>query len=303
MTGITLVLAAAVLAVLAVAVALVLGWANRAFAVFVDPLVEKLQAELPGSNCGGCGFVGCGEYAAALASGSARPTLCGPGGASCAERLGTILGVAIEKSLPYRAVVHCSATWEDRLQRHEYRGESTCAGANLVAGYQGCTYGCLGLGDCVRACDYDAIHVVDGLARVDYEKCTGCQACAKVCPRNIISMAPFRRERMLVVACSNKDFGIEVKNVCRTGCIGCKACAKANPALITMHDNVPVIDYEQYAQNEPSLQGVLDACKMESLMFVGKPTPRDVAAVAGEPDAERIEADFKTTVDDTEWWG
>jgi electron transport complex protein RnfB len=235
----TILLAGCILSVLAVAMAFVLGWANQAFFVAVDPKVEAIADALPGANCGGCGYVGCGEYAEAVAKGECDVTLCAPGGAGCAKRLADIMGVKVDESAPQRAVVHCSAGWDERLGRTEYRGEPTCAAANLVAGYQGCTYGCLGLGDCVRSCDYDAIHVVNGLAVVDYNKCVGCKACSAVCPRNIISMVPFKSERMMVVACSNEDFGNEVKSVCKTGCIGCKACTRKNE-LVQMSGNTSI---------------------------------------------------------------
>ena len=158
---VTVVLAAAVLVVLAVSMAWVLGWA---FHVEVDPLVEAVVAALPGANCGGCGFVGCGEYAEAVVGGRAAVTLCAPGGTACAAELAQILGVEVDQTDPYRAVVHCAAGYGARLGRVPYEGEPTCAAANLVAGVQGCVFGCLGLSDCTRACDYDAIHTVDGLA-------------------------------------------------------------------------------------------------------------------------------------------
>jgi ferredoxin len=177
----------------------------------------------------------------------------------------------------------------------------TCAAANLVAGVQGCAYGCLGLGDCVRACRYDAIHVVDGLATVDYDRCIGCKACSQVCPRNIISMVPFKTERMFVVACSNKDMGPDVRLVCEVGCIGCQACSRKSE-LIEMDGNLPIVDYEKY---EPGADfaPAMEKCPRESMVVVGKPSPADLAAVADEELPDRVEADFKTTVDDTEWRG
>ena len=300
-TTITILLAAVVLALLAVASSMILGWANRKFHVHVDPKILEIDAVLPGANCGGCGFVGCGEYAEAVAEGRADVTLCAPGGSGCAEAIAEIMGVEVDASFPYKAVVHCAAGLEDRLGRTDYVGEKTCAAANLVGGYQGCIYGCLGLGDCVEACDYDAIHIRDGLARVTYDNCTGCRACATTCPRNIISMVPFKAKEMLVVACSNEDFGNDVKAVCKTGCIGCKACTRNNE-LITMEGNLPVINYDAY-DPDFEFEPVLDKCKMESLIFLGEPTPEDLAALADEEMPERVKADFHTTVDETEWRG
>ncbi len=301
LTSVTLILASTVLAALAVVMAYILGWANRAFYVEVDPKVEAINNALPGANCGGCGYVGCSEYAEAVAAGQAEVNLCAPGGAGCLQALGEIMGVEVSEALPYRAVVHCGADETQRLQITEYKGERTCTAANLVGGVQGCTYGCLGLGDCVTACDYDAIHIVKGLAVVDYEKCIGCKACARVCPRNIITMVPFKTEQVLVVACSNEDFGPDVKKVCKVGCIGCKACTRIGE-LLKMDGNLPRIDYESY-DPETAFQPILDKCNMESLVFVGKPTEADLAAVAHEEVPERVKADFKTTVDDTEWRG
>ncbi len=299
--AITILLAATILALLAVVVACVLGWANRKFHVAVDPKVEAVLDVLPSANCGACGFVGCSEYAEAVARGDAEVTLCAPGGAGCAERLAGILGVEVEARYPYRAVVHCAARYDDRLLRTPYFGEATCAGTNLVSGVQGCTYGCLGFGDCTRACKYDAIHVIDGLATVDYEKCIGCKACARVCPRNIISMVPFKQERMFVVACSNQDKGPEVKAVCTVGCIGCTACSR-RAELMQMQGNLPVVDYHRY-ESEDHFAPAMEKCPRASMIFVGTPSPADLAAVADEAVPDLVEADFKTTVDQTEWRG
>lgn len=288
MAGCTMVL-------LAAGMSSILGWANRAFYVYVDPKVEKLNDALPGANCGGCEYVGCNEYAEALAAGDAPVSLCTVGGQSCAEDLADVMGVEVEESWPLRAVVHCGADFDVRKGRNLYLGEATCAAANVISGVQGCFYGCLGLGDCVEACDYDALHMKNGLAIVDYDACIGCSLCARVCPRNIISMIPFKTKEMLVVACSNKDMGNEVRAVCGIGCIGCKACSKVSD-LFTMSDNRAVIDYDNYDPEVVDFAPVLKKCPMESLMFAGRPS-----AAKPTGDEERVEADFKTTVDKTEW--
>lgn len=294
----TTLLAGSVLGLLAVGMGYGLGWANRRFHVETDPRVRAIDEALPGANCGGCGYVGCMEYAEAVAKGEAVVTLCGPGGESCSNRLAEIMGVELTETWPYKAVVHCAADRSQRKQLMNYSGEQTCAAANLVAGYQGCTFGCLGLGDCVRACEYDAIHSINGLAVVDYDKCTGCRACEKVCPRNIITMVPFKSREVLVVACSNQDTGPAVKEVCEVGCIGCKACIKQSGGLMEMKGTLPELDYSAY-QPDTDLQPAVEKCPMESLVFVGNPDRNRVHA--GEP--EKIRASFKSTVDKTEWWG
>ncbi|MCP4201697.1 MAG: RnfABCDGE type electron transport complex subunit B [bacterium] len=299
-------LAAATMLALAVAAGSILGWANRAFYVAVDARVTRIQSVLPGVNCSGCGYVGCGEYAEAVAAGDAAVNLCAPGGASCAQAVAGIMGVDVEPSWPYRAIVHCAARFDQRLGRSEYRGELSCSAANLVAGYQGCTYGCLGLEDCVRSCEFDAIHVIEGLAVIDYRKCTGCGACVDACPRHIISRVPFKASRILAVACSNQDFGNDVRAVCTFGCIGCKACERVS-SLFAMQDNLPVLDYDSYepdsAPQAEELDKSIEKCPMESLLWVGEPAPEDILATADEELPLRAVADFKTTVDQAEWRG
>jgi Na+-translocating ferredoxin:NAD+ oxidoreductase RNF subunit RnfB len=289
--------------VLGLFMAYVLGWANKAFHVEVDPRVERVTNALPGANCGGCGYVGCAEYAEAVVAGNAPPDKCPVGGASCAAKIASILGLELEQSWAYRPVVHCGATYEQRLKRHEYRGEPTCGAANILSGVQGCTYGCLGLGDCEVICPFDAIHIVDGLAIVDYEKCTGCGKCADACPRNIIHMVPFKAEQMIVVTCSNRDFGKDVKGVCAVGCIGCKACERASD-LFKVEDNISRIDYDKYdPEKVDELNVVLEKCPMKRIVSVGKPREKDLAAVADEHVPDIIRDEFKTTVDETEWHG
>lgn len=303
MIWVTVSLAAGTMVGMAVAMSYVLGWANRAFYVEVDTRVEAVIDVLPGANCGGCGYVGCSDYAEAVVSGKAPVDKCTVGGNSCAASVAEIMGVEVAQSWPYRPIVHCGAHYEDRLDRSEYRGEFKCSAANLVAGVQGCTYGCLGFGDCERACEFDAIHVIDGLATVDYDKCVGCGACAKACPRNIITMIPFKYEQMLAVTCSNKDIGDEVKIVCKVGCIGCRVCSRFC-SLFTIEENLPAIDYGNYCTDfMDQLEKAVKKCPRKGIVFMGKPTPKDLEAVEDHPLPRVIEADFKTTVDDTEWRG
>ena len=303
MTWVTIGLSAGTLLGMAIVVSGVLGWANKKFQVDVDERVLAVIDELPGANCGGCGYVGCGEYAEAVVLEKAEGTLCTVGGPSCAQAVAGIMGVEVSAVLPYRPIVHCGAHQEDRLGRNEYRGEMGCAAANLVTDVQGCTYGCLGFGDCSRACRFDALQVVDGLATVDYEKCVGCGACAKVCPRNIITITPFKTDRVLAVSCSNKDKGKDVTAVCNVGCIGCGQCARTS-RLFKIENNLSTIDYEAYtADCLPEVLAACEKCKRQRLVFVGKPTPEDLEKTKDEELPDVVAPAFRTTVDDMEWRG
>lgn len=303
MVWVIIAMAGGTMLLLAVAAGFVLGWANRKFHVAVDPRVEAVLGALPGANCGGCGFVGCQDYATAVVAGSAAATMCAPGGPACAKKIAALLGLDHVESFPMRAIVHCRARTQDKLKRHEYHGVPTCVSSNLVAGVQGCTYGCLAMGDCVRSCKYDAIHVIDGLATVDYDKCVGCGACARACPRNIISMVPFKSDVILAVACCNKDFGKDVKAVCKVGCSGCGACAKLSE-LFTMEGHLPKIDYNHYEPEKPDLfLKAYQKCPAKSLIAIGKPSALQQAAVAGEPVPSVVETSPASTVDNTRWWG
>ncbi|OQX61461.1 MAG: electron transporter RnfB [Desulfococcus sp. 4484_241] len=303
MSSVTIGLAAGTLVVMAIIFTYILGWANVAFHVEVDPRIEAIAEALPGANCGGCGFVGCGEYAEAVVTQGAPVDKCAPGGANVAAAVAQIMGVEIGESLPYRPIVHCNAHTRDKHGISEYHGERRCATANIIADVQGCTYGCLGFGDCVEACMYDAIHVVDGLATVDYTACVGCGACAKACPRNIITMTPFRADRIFAVLCSNKDTGKDVKKVCDVGCLGCKACERAC-GLFAVKENLANINYDDY--NPDDLSDIFEAakkCPQKGIVLVGKPSQKDIDATADEEMPSVVTPDFKTTVDDTEWRG
>jgi electron transport complex protein RnfB len=299
---VTLLLAAGTLLLLAILMGTILGTANKAFHVPVDVRIEKVNAVLPGANCGGCDRVGCNEYAEAVVNEGEEPDKCPVGGSDVASKVASIMGLEVTESFPVRPVVHCAATTAQRLQRRDYHGEQTCHAANVVGGVQGCTYGCLGLRDCVEVCDYDAIHIIDGVAVIDYENCIGCGLCVKACPRHIISQIPFKADRILARLCANEDFGKEVSAVCEIGCMGCKACSKVSDGLITMKDNLPQIDYEKY-DGTFKLDVIQDKCPRESMVMIGKPSPKDLAGSAADQLPARAEADFQTTVDQTDWRG
>jgi len=303
LTGVTIGLSVGILLSMAIVLSYVLGWANKKFHVDVDPRVVSVIDALPGANCGGCGYVGCGEYAEAVVVEKEVVNKCVVGGEPCAAEVAQIMGVEVGESLPYRPIVHCGARLEDRLGRHPYHGENRCSAVNLVTGVQGCTYGCLGFGDCVRACQFDAIHVVDGLATVDYDACVGCGACAEACPRNIITITPFKSSQVLAVACSNKDKGKDVMAVCKVGCIGCGACARISD-LFVLENNLSTINYDAYTPEcTLDVMKACEKCPRQRLVFVGIPSREDLEKGQDLEAPDIVEPDFKTTVDDTEWRG
>jgi RnfABCDGE-type electron transport complex B subunit len=274
-----------VLALLATAISWILGRANNAFYVHVDEKVAAIIEALPAANCGGCGYPGCAQYADAVAAGEAEITLCGPGGAVAIGEMAVIMGIDAVETVPLKAIVKCGATRSLRKGQAEYHGEKTCAAAALVPNIQGCSYGCLGFGDCAVVCEHDAIDIIDGLAVIRPDQCGACKECVTACPQNIIGMVPYSEENMFAVVCSNLDAAKDVKAVCDVGCIGCKICAKKTP-FIRMEGNLPVIEYKSY-DADMNFEMVMDKCPTNSIFFLGQEKrPAPIVAFLQLPENE-----------------
>ena len=224
----------------------ILAIASKIFYVEVDPKQEAVRACLAGANCGGCGYPGCDGYAAAVAAGDAPTNRCVAAGPEAAEKIAAIMGVdggAAEKMV---AFVPCSGTEGHAQPRFNYSGPKDCRAAMLFGGKSNktCTFACIGLGTCTYACQFGAIRVVDGVAKVDRSKCVGCGACADVCPKSIIKLLPASQK--ILPVCSNKDKGAAVMKMCDFGCIGCMRCQRECPAgAVTVTDSLAVIDPEK----------------------------------------------------------
>jgi len=273
----------AVLFALALLFALGLTIASVRFRVEQDPRIDQIEQLLPGANCGSCGYAGCAAFAKAVVEGNAPVNACPVGGPEMVEKLARIMGVQFQVNVRTRPVVHCTAKTHHRKGRKPYLGVQRCSEANVIAGVQGCTWGCLGFGDCVEACQFDALHMEQGSPVFDYAKCTSCGACVKACPRNLIEMIPFTSETVLVVGCSSRDPARVVREVCQVGCIGCGACARVSD-VFGMDRNLARIDYDKY-QDIQSLQKAYEKCPAAALVVFGpKGRPIPVKEAFAKPE-------------------
>ena len=267
-----------VMLVLGLAFGVCLALASKVFAKDEDPRVERILEALPGANCGGCGYGGCRAYAEAVVNGE-KVSLCTAGGQECADALAAIMGVEVTATAKVRAVVHCQGGTGRCAQRCDYDGVQDCRAANLVSGGpKACIYGCLGIGSCAEACPFDAITMnQERLPVIDPEKCVACGICTKVCPRGLITLLDINYQTY--VACSSRDRGKAVKNICSTGCIACGLCAKKDPnGAVVLEGNLPVLDYEK-AGGDFSVAA--EVCPMDCFV-TGAPGPAPAAAVGAE---------------------
>ena len=237
-------IATLVIAIIGLLGAGLLVGASKVFAVTEDERAQEVELALPGANCGACGYAGCAAYAKAVTEG-APVNQCMAGGAAVAEKIAAIMGVNAGKAKEYKAMVACRGDASHTWKRYEYHGIETCAACNVLhSGDSSCPFGCLGFGDCVRACKFGAIQIVDGIAKVDPEKCTGCGVCKTVCPKKIIFLYTFKETPKPIVMCSNHKKGIDTRRECTAGCIGCNKCVKNCPEqAIYVNNNVARVDY------------------------------------------------------------
>ncbi|MBN2212560.1 MAG: RnfABCDGE type electron transport complex subunit B [Sedimentisphaerales bacterium] len=265
----TTIYAGVTLLVIGLAFTIILNIADAKLKVQQDPTVEAILNALPGANCGGCGLAGCSAYAEAVAKDHGLMGRCGPGGEALVKQIAAILGIEAAASAPLRAIVHCAAKAEDKINTSRYLGAQSCAEAQMVAGQQDCPYGCLGQGDCVQACEFGAITIIDGLAKVNYAKCVGCGACVKACPRQIIELIPLKEDPTLIIACSSLDKAKEVRSYCKVGCIGCGLCAKLAPTDFQLRQNLAAVDYEKYNPHGDTFGKALGKCPRAAMVWIG----------------------------------
>jgi len=238
---------------------------SRFFRVTVDPRIEQLADALPGINCGACGCAGCEGYAEAVSKGAA-PNLCIPGGHDTALKVAHIMGMTLEdERLPARAVVHCQGGTDRCAERYVYDGIADCTAANLLQhGPKKCDYGCLGYGNCARACPFGAITMDETrIPRVDWSRCTGCGTCVRTCPRGLIETLPVSIGHY--IACSSQNRGKAVKKACTVGCIACWVCVKSAPeGHVEKQGNLPRLTYP----DDADYAAAMEKCPMNCFVQV-----------------------------------
>lgn len=243
--------AVASLGVIGSAAAIILYFVAQQFKVIEDPRIDEVEEVLPSANCGGCGFAGCRAYAEATVDqaekqGNLDGLNCPVGGNEVMADVAKILGLEVEEQDPLIAVLRCNGSFKNSPKKVSYEGATSCAFVhNLFAGNGGCPYGCLGEGDCVKSCTFDAIHInpETGLPEVN-DKCVACGACVEACPRDILELRPKgKKDRRIFVSCINQEKGGPAKKNCSVACIGCGKCFKVCKFdAITIENNLAYID-------------------------------------------------------------
>lgn len=239
------------LSLLGIIAALILYFVAQKFKVYEDPRIDEVEAALPGANCGGCGFAGCRNFAEALVRSESFEGLnCPVGGSEVMAIVAKIMGREAPEVEQRVAVLRCNGTPEHRKKTSTYAGALDCTIVhNLYNGESDCAYGCLGMGECVDACDFDAMYMDSktGLPVIIDENCVACGACVKACPRDIIELRKrARKDRKIYVSCVNKDKGGPARKACAVACIGCGKCQQVCEFdAITIENNLAFIDSDK----------------------------------------------------------
>ena len=239
-----------VMAAIGGAAAVILYFVAQKFKVIEDPKIDIVDEALPGANCGGCGFAGCRAFAEGLVkAGTMEGFFCPVGGNDLMKGLAPILGLEAEEKKPQIAVLRCNGSIKNSIPKFDYDGDQTCSfTTNLTAGTGGCSFGCLGGGECVDACDFDAMYMdPETNLPVVKENCIACGACVAACPRDILELrnrGP--KEKRIFVSCVNEEKGPLAKLNCSVACIGCKACVKVcNFDAVHVNNFLAYIDYDK----------------------------------------------------------
>jgi len=282
------------LTTLGIIAAVILYFVAKRFKVYEDPLIDTVEAALPGSNCGGCGYAGCRNLAENLVKSASMDSLfCPVGGNETMSKIAALLGRNAVAQDPRVAVLRCNGTCEFRPKINHYDGADSCAIVSaLYSGETGCQYGCAGFADCVVVCKFDALHMdpFTDLPVVDEDKCTSCGACVKACPKNLFELRKrWKGNKKIYVACMNEDKGGIARKNCSVACIGCSKCFKVCPFdAIVMNNNLAFIDSVKCRL----CRKCVTECPTNSIIETGfpvrKPKEETVMADAGEKAGQEV---------------
>jgi len=277
----SLLIAVSFMAGLGLLLAAVLAVANRRLYVFEDPRIDQVEELLPSANCGSCGSAGCRAFAERLVKGEAQPGLCTVNSKEGNQLIANFLGVELGGAEKRVARLACAGGSNVARRRASYAGLDSCrAAATVAGGGKGCAWGCLGLGDCAQVCEFDALSMdAQALPQVDADKCTACGDCVEICPRDLFSLHPVSHR--LWVACKNLEKGEEAEAECAVLCTGCGRCAADAPeGLITIRDNLAVVDYSRNALASPL---AVERCPTGAIVWLD-----DVSGIRRGRDAVKI---------------
>lgn len=241
-----IVTAGAVVGIIGLIIGVLLGIAANIFSVPVDEKEIRVRELLPGNNCGGCGYAGCDGLAKAIANGEAPVNGCPVASSEIHAQIGDVMGVASKEAERKVAFVRCNGSCDQTNIKYHYHGIMDCKKMEFIPGNgdKVCSYGCMGYGSCVKVCAFDAIHIVNGIAVVDKEKCVACGKCVTECPKNLIEFVPVSADYK--VQCASHDKGKDVIAACSVGCIACMRCTKVCEVnAITVENNLAHIDYSK----------------------------------------------------------
>ncbi|MBU0503767.1 MAG: RnfABCDGE type electron transport complex subunit B [Candidatus Omnitrophota bacterium] len=235
-----------VLGALGLAFGIGLSLTSKKFTAAGDPRLDKILSFLPGANCGACGKAGCQGFAESLLSGGTDIHRCKINTENNKQKIAQILGQRLDEKVRLTAILRCNGGKKVK-DKFSYTGFKNCSEANLAlgGGQKECFFGCLGFGDCSKACPFRAIKMSeDFLPVIDAQKCRACNKCVEVCPKKLFFLAPYSSS--VYVACSSLDPGKDTRIVCSAGCIACRACEKTcKYDAIHLIDNLAIIDYNK----------------------------------------------------------
>lgn len=297
---------AILLSSIGIVASVVLFVVSKKFYVYEDPKIAEVDEILPAANCGGCGSPGCKAFAERLVnSDDISDLFCPVGGNDVMKQVAEILGKEVAEKDPTVAVVRCQGGCEVRPKTSEYQGPKSCAISALIySGETDCQFGCLGDGDCVNVCQFDAMYMDDnGLPVIITDKCTSCGACVDACPRNIIEMRPRnKRDLKVFVGCLNEDKGGIAKKACEVACIGCSKCEDICPKdAIEMNNNLAYIDPELCTL----CRKCVDVCPTHSIIETNFPPkkvkkPKEEKPKVEKPTVKTVEETVATVKADVE---